>query len=76
MNNEDKSRPFNFIAIGGSSNGSFLEGHGYTYMNSTWGKIVDILMDSKCMNPIIYVDELDKVSKTEQVKEIIGILTH
>jgi ATP-dependent Lon protease len=28
------------------------------------------------MNPIIYIDELDKVSKTEQGKEIIGILTH
>ena len=45
-------------------------------MNSTWGKIVEILMDSKCMNPIIYIDELDKVSKTEHGKEIIGILTH
>ena len=73
---EGNSRPFSFIALGGSSNGSFLEGHSYTYMNSTWGKIVDILMDSKCMNPIIYIDELDKVSKTEQGKEIIGILTH
>jgi ATP-dependent Lon protease len=28
------------------------------------------------MNPIIYVDELDKVSKSEHGKEIIGILTH
>ncbi len=70
------SRPFNFIALGGSSNGSSLEGHGYTYMNSTWGKIVDVLMESKCMNPIIYIDELDKISKTEQGKEIFGILTH
>jgi len=70
------SRPFAFIAIGGSSNGSSLEGHGYTYMNSTWGKIVDILIETKCMNPIIYVDELDKVSKTENGKEIIGIFTH
>jgi len=70
------SRPFSFIALGGSCNGSTLEGHNYTYVNATWGKIVDILMDSKCMNPIIYIDELDKVSKTEQGKEIIGILTH
>ena len=70
------SRPFAFIALGGSSNGSILEGHGYTYLNSTWGKIVDILMETKCMNPIIYIDELDKVSKTENGKEIIGILTH
>jgi ATP-dependent Lon protease len=33
-------------------------------------------MDKKCMNPIIFIDELDKVSKTEHGKEIIGILTH
>ena len=33
-----ESRPFSFIALGGSTNGSFLEGHSYTYMNSTWGK--------------------------------------
>jgi len=69
-------RPFAFVAIGGSSNGSLLDGHGYTYMNSSWGKIVDILIETKCMNPIIYIDELDKVSKTEQGREIIGILTH
>ena len=33
-------------------------------------------MEQKCMNPIIFIDELDKVSKTENGKEIIGILTH
>ena len=75
-NENGESRPFSFIALGGSCNGSTLEGHSYTYVNSTWGRIVDILMDSKCMNPIIYIDELDKVSKTEHGKEIIGILMH
>ena len=70
------TRPFAFIALGGSSNGSTLSGHNYTYVGSTWGRIVDILMESKCMNPIIFIDELDKVSKTENGKEIIGILTH
>jgi ATP-dependent Lon protease len=33
-------------------------------------------MDKKCMNPIIFIDEIDKISKTEHGKEIIGILTH
>ena len=70
------SRPFAFIAVGGSSNGSTLDGHNYTYVGSTWGRIVDILMENKCMNPIIFIDELDKVSQTEHGKEIIGILTH
>jgi ATP-dependent Lon protease len=76
MDENGQSRPFAFIALGGSCNGSTLEGHSYTYVNSIWGRITDILMDSKCMNPIIYIDELDKVSKTEHGKEIIGILTH
>jgi ATP-dependent Lon protease len=72
----NNSRPFSLIALGGSSNGSMLEGHNYTYVGSSWGKIVDILIEHKCMNPIIFIDELDKVSKTEHGKEIIGILTH
>ena len=74
--NNNISRPFSFIALGGSSNGSTIEGHNYTYVGSTWGKIVDILIEKQCMNPIIFIDELDKVSKTEHGKEIIGILTH
>jgi ATP-dependent Lon protease len=70
------SRPFALIAIGGDANSSSLVGHSYTYVGSTWGQIVQILMDKKCMNPIILIDEVDKISKTEHGKEIIGILTH
>lgn len=76
VDSDGTSRPFSIIAMGGSSNGSTLEGHNYTYVGSTWGKIVDIIMEKKCMNPIIFIDELDKVSKTEHGREIIGILTH
>ena len=67
-------RPFSFIAIGGQDNGSILNGHNYTYVGSEWGKFVDILIKNKCMNPIIFIDELDKISRTEHGKEIIGIL--
>ena len=70
------NRPFAFIALGGATDSSFLEGHGYTYEGSTWGKIVQILLDSKCMNPVIYFDELDKISDTPRGEEIAGILTH
>ena len=70
------SRPFAMIQIGGDSNGSSLHGHNYTYVGSTWGSIAQILMDKKCMNPIIFIDEIDKISKTEHGREIIGILTH
>lgn len=69
-------RPFAFLPIGGSVNGSTLVGHNFTYVGSTWGRIADILMSSNCMNPIIFIDELDKVSHTEHGREIISILTH
>ena len=76
IDNNGNSRPFYFLALGGSSNGSFLEGHNYTYVGSNYGKIIEILIQTKCMNPIIYIDELDKISNTENGKEIVGILTH
>ena len=69
-------RPFAFIALGGATDSSFLEGHSYTYEGSIWGKIVQIILDSKCMNPVIYFDELDKISDTPKGEEIAGILTH
>ena len=72
----NQSRPFALIAIGGDTNSSTLVGHSYTYVGSTWGQIVQILMDKKCMNPIILIDEVDKISRTEHGKEIIGVLTH
>jgi ATP-dependent Lon protease len=70
------NRPFAFIALGGATDSSFLEGHSYTYEGSTWGKIIQIIIDSKCMNPVIYFDELDKISDTPKGEEIAGILTH
>jgi len=76
IDNDNKPRPFAFLPIGGSVNGSTLVGHNYTYVGSTWGRIVDILMINQCMNPIIFIDEVDKISNTEYGKEIISILTH
>jgi ATP-dependent Lon protease len=73
---DGNNRPFAMIQMGGDSNGSTLHGHNYTYVGSTWGGIVQILMDKKCMNPIIFIDEVDKISRTEHGKEIVGILTH
>jgi len=75
-NAKGEPRPFSFIAVGGASNSSTLDGHNYTYVGSTWGRIVDTVMEAGCLNPIIFIDELDKISRTEHGKEIIGILTH
>ena len=70
------NRPFAFIALGGASDSAFFDGHSYTYEGSHWGRIIDIMIESKCMNPIIYFDELDKVSDTFKGQEIIHLLTH
>jgi ATP-dependent Lon protease len=64
------------IALGGATDATFLEGHNYTYEGANWGRIASIIMDSKIMNPIIFFDELDKVSGTKHGEEIIGVLTH
>lgn len=69
-------RDFAFIALGGATDSSFLEGHSYTYEGSVWGKIVELLIKCKSMNPVIYFDELDKISDSPKGEEIIGILTH
>jgi len=69
-------REFAFIALGGAGDSSFLEGHSYTYEGSSWGKIIQIIMDSRCMNPVIYFDELDKISDTPRGEEIVNILIH
>jgi ATP-dependent Lon protease len=69
-------RPFVFISLGGCQDGSFLEGHSFTYEGSIYGRIAQALIESKCMNPIIYFDELDKVSNTDRGQEIINLLIH
>ena len=68
--------PFNIIALGGASDGSYLEGSAPVYEGSSPGKIVDILIQRKTSNPIIFFDELDKLSDTPKGDEITGILTH
>ena len=70
------NKPFHFIALGGASDSAYFDGHCYTYEGSHWGRIVQILQESKCMNPVIYFDELDKISDTTKGDEITHMLTH
>jgi ATP-dependent Lon protease len=69
-------RPFSMISLGGATDSDFLAGHGYTYEGSRPGRMVEALIDSRCMNPVIFFDELDKVSKTARGEEIYGYLCH
>ncbi|NBP13177.1 AAA family ATPase [bacterium] len=67
--------PFYQINFGGLNDVNIITGHSETYVGSKPGKIVEILVNAGYMNPIIYLDEIDKMSETKS-REINGILTH
>ena len=69
-------RPFEFFSLGGASDSANFVGHSYTYEGATWGRIADSIMAARCMNPVLYFDELDKVSTTAHGEEIISMLIH
>lgn len=69
-------KPFVFISLGGATDSSFLDGHSYTYEGSVYGRIANGLITSDCMDPIIYFDELDKISRTPKGDEITNLLVH
>lgn len=64
------------IPLGGASDGSFLDGHSYVYEGSLPGIMVSSVSKSGCMNPVILLDELDKVSESPKGAEILNILIH
>lgn len=67
--------PFFQINCGGLNDVAILTGHSETYIGSKPGKIVDCFQQSEYMNPIIYLDEIDKISERRS-DEINGFLTH
>lgn len=68
--------PFGFISLSGISTSEMLKGFQFTYEGSRHGAIVDVLMKAGVMNPIMFFDELDKVSTTRAGEEVINSLIH
>lgn len=68
--------PFAQISLGGTTDSSYLDGHGYTYEGATPGIIAKAIMQMKCNNGIIFFDEIDKLSESEKGKEVAWNLLH
>ena len=67
-------RPVEIINLSGAQDVSYLEGHSFTYEGSKYGKILHTLIKHKTMNPIIFFDEVDKISKTDKGNELENLL--
>lgn len=67
-------RPTEIINLSGAQDVSYLEGHSFTYEGAKCGKILSTLIKYKCMNPIIFFDEVDKISSTEKGFELENLL--
>ena len=69
--------PFSLISLGCyGSDGAALTGHHFTYEGATYGKISESLIRAQYMNPILYFDELDKISATPKGEEVANVLIH
>jgi ATP-dependent Lon protease len=69
------NRPFATIALGGVSDSHYLTGHSITYEGSVPGMIATVLRSARKMDPLIYFDELDKLSKIRG-DDVTNVLMH
>ena len=66
------NRPFASFSLSGLSDESYLSGFAHTYEGSDYGRICRMLTETDCMNPIIFMDELDKIDTTRHGSSVVN----
>ena len=64
------------IALGGMTDETSLNGSESVYTGAGPGQIMRGIVDAKCLNPIVYLDEVDKTGKRHGTDEVANALTH
>lgn len=68
------NRPVRVINLGGAKDASTLVGHSYTYEGSRPGRVIEEIVSSGVIDPVLVFDEVDKISDTHVGQEIVNIL--
>lgn len=63
---ESLGRPFYRFSVGGMRDEAEIKGHRRTYIGAMPGKFVQALKDVNVMNPVIMLDEIDKLGSSHQ----------
>jgi len=68
------NREFHRIAMGGDRDTAVLKGHRRTYVGAIPGKIVRALKSVEVENPVILIDEVDKLGQRSQAGDPASVL--
>ncbi|WP_312597738.1 endopeptidase La [Stutzerimonas nitrititolerans] len=63
---ESLGRPFYRFSVGGMRDEAEIKGHRRTYIGALPGKLVQALKEVEVMNPVIMLDEVDKLGSSHQ----------
>jgi len=63
---ESLGRPFYRFSVGGMRDEAEIKGHRRTYIGALPGKLVQALKEVEVMNPVIMLDEVDKLGNSHQ----------
>ncbi|CAK64644.1 unnamed protein product (macronuclear) [Paramecium tetraurelia] len=71
---ESLGRPFQKISLGGVSDEAQIRGHRKTYVGAQAGMIMEAIKKAKCVNPVILLDEIDKINQYTVGSALLEVL--